>query len=356
MKYTKSILFALFISLLFSCSSDDGDSNPTSNNDPEDPDDPVLYYSISGTVTDQEGELIEGYTVYLHGDKEDSTVTNSEGFYSFDNLTSGYYTIPISISQSRVFNPLTSDETVNISIKVYKQITISGTIMDLEGNPVEGVPIIFEFLSSSDGDKIENASDAAGYYEFDVELHPDTWGWEIKLNSFEHRYRSKSQDTEVGTGTDRASDKYRSTDVVIDFEQLEDIRTQWRAEGNNVSAAASESGAVESLLDILDDDMAYVWYYVDSDNQTHSYGFNKPFTITKSPSGSIHAIALEGDDANYEGIYEITKADGTWTLKLEVVNTTDGNTPPTVQGGFGSSNNGADGTDYVWRFTYERDI
>lgn len=56
----QKILVRLLVGLLLigftACSSDDGDTNPTGGNGSS-------TYTISGTITDQDGEAVSGYTV-----------------------------------------------------------------------------------------------------------------------------------------------------------------------------------------------------------------------------------------------------------------------------------------------------
>lgn len=350
MKYTRAILFSILITLLFSCSSDDGDSNPTGNNN-----EPSTY-SISGTVTNQDEEVVSGYTVTISGGKSATTTTNSSGEYSFVDLEADLaYSVTVD-SVSFSVESLNSDETFHFGVIVAKAIQISGTITDLQDNPVEGVPLTFNPDEFTPGNEISTTSDASGYYEFEGELVPGKI-WIVRTESPDHRYGAYSDDPNVagidGRGEDKAGGSYITNDVVVDFKQIDDFVASWRADETGISTAVSNDGYISSVLSVHDE-TTYNWFWEDGSGNAVPVALNSPYTLTGSSSGNIHSVVLESGSNSYEGIYEITKSDGTWTLTLEVVNTNDEHTPPTVSGGFGSSNGGADGQDNVWTFKFNR--
>lgn len=348
MRYTRAIFFTILVSLLFSCSSDDGESNPTGNNNP-------ATYSISGKITDQDDLAVSGYTVTLTGSKSATTTTNTNGEYSFADLeANASYTVTVDNISFSV-ESLSSNETFNFQVVVAKSVLISGTVTDLENDPVAGVPLTFVDTELSSGTEMSTSSDASGHYEFNAEILPGRI-WVIKTKSEEHRYAGYSDDPDVGgldgRGADEAAGTYRTTDVVVDFKQIDDLFTYWSAEGDGVSADARNSGYVSSNLSFYETGTSFLWSLKDSGGQTYWYGLNSAFTVTKSENGEIHYVTME---TGYEGIYQITKSGSTWTLKLEVVDTVNSDdTPPTVAGGFGGTNNGADGDTYIWTFTYTR--
>lgn len=89
----------------------------------------IKTYSISGSVTDKSGNVLEGKTIILNGSS--TTTTNESGNYSFTNLEAAAdYSIEIEDSdifispRKKVINSLSKDETLNFSEP--SNIVISG--------------------------------------------------------------------------------------------------------------------------------------------------------------------------------------------------------------------------------------
>ncbi len=66
---------------------------------------------ISGTISDS-GTPFEGVTVTLSGPTEETAVTNSEGQYSFDELSEGIYSVTPSMA-GYSFNPASREVTID---------------------------------------------------------------------------------------------------------------------------------------------------------------------------------------------------------------------------------------------------
>jgi hypothetical protein len=61
-------------------------------------------YTLSGTISNQQGQPLSGVTVTLSGAESESTTTNGSGQFSFAKLGQGNYTVTPSLA-GHVFNP-----------------------------------------------------------------------------------------------------------------------------------------------------------------------------------------------------------------------------------------------------------
>ena len=125
----------------------------------------LACFSISGTITSQEGVPVPGVTVELSGNLSASAVTNASGHYIFSNLRNGTYTItPSQISappESRTVTLYNAD----ISGQDFWGIAyaISGMINAADGTPIPGVTVT---LTGDDSNS--TTSDKDGKYTFHV--------------------------------------------------------------------------------------------------------------------------------------------------------------------------------------------
>jgi len=149
--------------------------------------------SISGSVTDSDGNPIEGVVVNLldaDGFVVDTTTTDADGNYNFDNVTPGDYFVQeiqpdgydnVSDAGSPDGNDTPNTDTTDDLIPVTvgpgeadgnndfvedaQAGSISGNVSDDAGTPLEGVVIN---LVDADGVTIATTTtDAAGNYSFD---------------------------------------------------------------------------------------------------------------------------------------------------------------------------------------------
>lgn len=117
-------------------------------------------YSISGRVTDADGNVISGVTISAGA--AGSATTDSNGNYTISGLTAGTYTLTPSKS-GYSFTP--ARRTVSVSSNVTGQdfvgtiltYSISGQVTDGNGNPISSATI-------SDGAGHTNATDGSGHY------------------------------------------------------------------------------------------------------------------------------------------------------------------------------------------------
>jgi len=94
-------------------------------------------YGISGRVADDTGNGKSGVTVSVTGSQATSTLTDSNGNYSFANLLAGgNYTVTPSqaaftfVPASQTFNSLSSNQTADFTVQVFQ---ISGRVTDSTG-------------------------------------------------------------------------------------------------------------------------------------------------------------------------------------------------------------------------------
>ena len=73
----------------------------------------IAQSSISGTVT-VEGEALEGVTVTLGGDGDDTRTTGANGVYNFDNLATGSYTVTIANPDAEEYSFASMSEDVDL--------------------------------------------------------------------------------------------------------------------------------------------------------------------------------------------------------------------------------------------------
>ncbi|MCB0283510.1 MAG: hypothetical protein KDF60_13080 [Calditrichaeota bacterium] len=125
----------------------------------------------------------------------------------------------------------------------------------------------------------------------------------------------------------------------------------WLSEGSNVAVLLSGTFSIDSIyVEMKDDGTIALDQHVAGVGWSSNSG---TYSVTESSSGTIHTIAISYSSPAFdqEGIIEIT--DGTPDMmQLEVVQTnpTIGAVPPTVSGGFGSTNAGALGTINVQKY------
>lgn len=127
-------------------------------------------YTLGGRLIDNNGVGISQATVSLSGGQASTTQTDANGNYSFPNLAAtGSYTVTPSkvnysfapVSQS--FSNLSSNFTSVNFTGTLKTFTISGVVLDGNGNGVPG--LIFTLSGSQSG---TNGTDSNGNYSFIV--------------------------------------------------------------------------------------------------------------------------------------------------------------------------------------------
>jgi hypothetical protein len=126
---------------------------------------PAVSYSISGHINDGTNNAA-GVGVHLSGSLEGWQFTDAAGNYSFGNLPpGGTYTVTPSSpfydfgTQSRTFANLSANQTADFTGTLL-HFSISGTILDTGGHPLQGVTL------GINGTQLSAQTDAAGHYTF----------------------------------------------------------------------------------------------------------------------------------------------------------------------------------------------
>jgi len=127
---------------------------------------PNANFTLQGTVVDEDGAPIPDVAVLLSGSQSTSTVTDSQGNFSFLDLpTSGTYTV--AVSREHYSFPTSSQTVVRPPHDVVFSFNglvdrhaISGQITRPNGTPVGGVTV------QLDGTGTVQTTDANGYYSF----------------------------------------------------------------------------------------------------------------------------------------------------------------------------------------------
>lgn len=139
-------------------------------------------YTISGKVADMDGNPVIGVAIDLSGDASWSIATDDTGFYQFQWLSEGNYTVTpydpsyIFTPEDVTYNPLVSDTTQDfLAGRVY---SIKGYVRDDFGDGIKGV-----IINLSGDTTISYVTRTEGYYRFgelhsgDYEVTPVKLGW-----------------------------------------------------------------------------------------------------------------------------------------------------------------------------------
>ena len=155
---------------------------------------------IFGFVNNADDDALPGVTVTLDGaEYSESSVTDEDGAFEFRNLSAGEYTLTcekegfetisqdISLGDSEIYDAGT------IVLEEVVKATLSGYVVDINGDPIENVRIKAKGLTT--GYKNTAASDADGFFEF-TELEEDTYVLVLKKKG----YKRKNMTVSVGEG------------------------------------------------------------------------------------------------------------------------------------------------------------
>ncbi|MFC1566743.1 carboxypeptidase regulatory-like domain-containing protein [bacterium] len=148
-------------------------------------------YIISGYVEDTDGNAIAGSTVTLSGAASVNYVTDINGYYKFQSLEAGDYTVtskhldytftPKNYNYTQLSNDQ-SNQNFTGTVNVY---TINGYIKDVSGNVISGSTVTLSGLAS-----LNCLTDANGYFEFQNLLRGD---YTITPNHESYRFSPQSK-------------------------------------------------------------------------------------------------------------------------------------------------------------------
>ncbi|MCF8396497.1 MAG: hypothetical protein K9H06_21590, partial [Melioribacteraceae bacterium] len=209
--------------------------------------------------------------------------------------------------------------------------TVSGTLKDDEGLPLENIKVVIDDVYPAD----TLLSNGDGYFEKTV--REDEGTFYIKPDISVHNFYPRN----VSTG-------YLESDEEYEFIKYNDLVNEWTATSVGVSRRMRDSSIYSIAMNISTDYLlSRREYNVVSDlvNQYDNYNVS----ITPSTIPPIQSIEITGEGNTYKGIFAVTKPSSRWELLWEVVNIEEA-TPPTAEDGFGSTNGGADSTYYISNF------
>lgn len=131
------------------------------------------------------------------------------------------------------------------------------------------------------------------------------------------------------------------------------ILGEWYSSGDNVAPLLVTYFSVDSIYVKFNDNQTYLVESYDVDGVMTEY--TGTYVQTPSEVGNIYTIELNQSDpyaAVSEGIFEVTMGEAGYDMKYEVVQVQPdvGNSAPTPEDGFGSSNGGELGTTNVQKY------
>jgi hypothetical protein len=128
---------------------------------------PAPDFSISGTVTDDDGAVVPGVLVTLGGAQTVTTQTGADGKYALAQLpTSGVYTVAVShpnytfVTPQQTVTTPNGNRTVNFNAKI-KRYAVNVRVNDVAGQGVPGVAV-----SLSGPHSFQGTTDASGSFTF----------------------------------------------------------------------------------------------------------------------------------------------------------------------------------------------
>lgn len=298
-------------------------------------------YTIRGQITDQDGNPFPDASVTLFGNYSpaDAGIDSSANYY-YTGLRSAWYIIqavyndiPQTYAADTIF-ALVQDTTVNLQIVIMEDKKYSGIVYDMFGNGVSDIEVIFSYNIDNETVNRFTNTNSTGYFEFIEYMNWET-DWEIKINNSDYRLYSKNN---------RNKSIISSTDQ-IRFNELSPIIYEWETTEDGVSKFYQNNDIAKASLIITGE--SFTLNLITAQNQIFT-PFNKAsFTSKVYQNGTIHKIGVEAaTQSTFTGIYSVDDLKNPTLLKLEFGSTSG----PSVEGGFGSSNGGANGTDHIWEF------
>lgn len=155
---------------------------------------------IFGFVNDEDDNALSGVTVTLDGaDYSESVTTDEDGAFDFRNLSAGDYTLTCEKDGYQTYTQIISlgdndiQDLGTIVLEKVVKATLSGYVVDINGDPIENVKIKAKGLTTAY--KNTTATDADGFFEF-TELEADTYVLVAKKKG----YKRKNMTVSVGEG------------------------------------------------------------------------------------------------------------------------------------------------------------
>jgi len=152
-------------------------------------------FTVSGTVTDTNGQAVPGATVQISDNSgfTDTVTTNVNGYYSRPGIGNGVYIVwitkngySIGPAQGNVFQSVNGSDVVKDFVATPQNFSISGTVLGGNGNPLPGVSVS---VSNNSGSSSTVTSNASGFYSVSglsngaYIVFPAKSGYNISVNS-----------------------------------------------------------------------------------------------------------------------------------------------------------------------------
>jgi len=182
--------------------------------------------TVFGIVQDEEENPLRGVAVIIEGNNfSDNTETNEDGFFTFENVLSGNYTLTF---EKEGYKTQTMDITIgegevkDLGIITLEQVEtgkVYGYVMNIKGNPIEFVKLRLKGIKTK---VIKTASsDADGLFEF-TDLGADTYVIFAKKKG----YKKTQQKVvlEEGDSTEIEIEMRKSSKRIKGFIQEEDVQ------------------------------------------------------------------------------------------------------------------------------------
>lgn len=351
MKKLNIIILLTIFFLLFGCSKEETTDPVSSTGNNE-------TYTISGTVINKITELgvvVGAKLEVLESGQPNpiaSQTTGNDGKFSFELKAEGNYTINLykpgssAIDDNFPIQSLDRNYEINFRLFVVSAHKIFGQVVNIEKEPLADLELKLKIYNKNTVviDEQNATTNSSGNFEFIVD-YEEYSGWQIEILNDELRFRTNGYWNGL----------VLLEDTEINFRQIDDIEGSWTAIGQDIADSSNTTITADSIKFTIGEDYIIGTLYSQLIDKYHYFNA-RDYVINKSASGDIHEIhfPISNSDTlynDYSGIYRIEKTSPKWTLTLEFVDLNKENTSaPTVSGGFGSSNGGANGDAYVWKF------
>lgn len=145
--------------------------------------------NIAGVVKSNDGKPLQGVKISIDGMVSRETVSDENGCYAFDEIPQGDYNLSAEkFGYNKIANRIITvapEVTADGNITMYEmtQVAFSGTVKDVNGNPVSGASVCIKGYAD-----YRTFTDADGKYMFEkvyVDGYSSQYSVDVKKNNFE---------------------------------------------------------------------------------------------------------------------------------------------------------------------------
>ncbi len=238
--------------------------------------------TLTGRITNENGYYVQNAEVYIINEnkEETKTITDSRGYYTFNDIETGTYTIGVGatgyellerINYARILSSDREKE-INLVIRIESRTgyEVYGRVLDEDREYLEGVEI---YLLDGNTRVKKTTSDSRGYYEFDY-VQNGRYSIEFK---------------KLGYKTEKLTDKVRINGSYYSVSQVQMEVTQGSSSVVGGLVGDSQSG--------LNGITVYLQNSLDSYTATTNYyGY---FTFSDVREGKYDLYARINNEKNY---------------------------------------------------------